>query len=89
MGCVLGNKTVIVGNGLAGGPVKNCPLNVFQLSKHWCLSLLRCVHRGSLELTLPSLLPGEQPQAPFACFLLWLCHSPGFQSCGKALETVL
>lgn len=43
--CVLCNKTVTVGNGLAGGPVKNCPLNVFQLSKHWCLSSL-CREQG-------------------------------------------
>lgn len=85
MDFVLGNKTAIVGNGLAGGPVKNCPLNVFQLSKQRCLSSLCCVQGEPGAL----LLPGEQPQAPFAAFLLWLCHQPRFQSCGKVPETVL
>lgn len=41
--------------------------------------------RDSLELAL--LLPGEQPWASFARFLLWLCHPPLFQSCEKAPET--
>lgn len=43
LGCVMANKTAVVGNGLAGGSVKNHPLNVFQLSKHWCLSFPHCV----------------------------------------------
>lgn len=83
LGCVLGNKTVIVGNGLAGGPVKNCPLNVFQLSKHRCLSSLLCAGGA---WSSPCCAWGE-PWASFACSLLWLCHPPSFQSCKKVPET--
>lgn len=63
MGCVLGNKTVIVGNSLAGGPVKNCPLNVFQLCKHQCLSSLLCVQGH----------PGARPAAAWGAALGILC----------------
>lgn len=61
MGFIMGNKTAVVGNDLAEGPVKNHPLNVFQLSKHWCLSFLHSVHRGEAGARSP--LPGEWPQA--------------------------
>lgn len=68
---ITGNKMAIVGNSLAGGPVKNHPLNVFQLSKHWCLSFLCCM-RGEAGASSAPLLPGEQPSVAFACFLLYL-----------------
>lgn len=68
---IMGNKMAIVGNSLAGGPVKNHPLNVFQLSKHWCLSFLCCMWGEAGASSAPP-LPREQPSAAFACFLLYL-----------------
>lgn len=48
--CVAGNKMAIRGSCLAGGPVKNHPLNMFQLSKHRCLPFLLfvCVSWGKI-----------------------------------------
>lgn len=86
VGCITGNKTAMVGNCLAGGPVKNRPLNVFQLSKHWCLSFPHCLCGGRLELALCCLGSSpEQPLLAFCCVLV-SCSPLRFKSCEKALE---
>lgn len=91
VGCIMGDKTAIVGNCLAGVPVKNCPLNVFQLSKHWCLSFLCGVCGGRLELALHRCCLGSSPEQPLLAFCyVWVsCVPLRFQTCEKAPETFL
>lgn len=68
MGCIVGNKTAVIGNSPTGGPVKNHPLNVFQLSKHWCFSFLCCLCGGRLERALHHHCRGTFPEQPLLAF---------------------